>query len=366
MASTNTASLLIVDDEKDNLDALNRLLRQQFAVTVTTSPIEALKLLTKEKFQIILSDQRMPEMTGVELLEKAKSICPDTVRILLTGYTDVESVIGAINRGNIYRYIAKPWDPEDLKITLRQASEAFEMRRELQLKNDQLRRNLVALESVDRAKARFLSLVSHELKTPLTVLSSFVDLLKQSQKDLNADMQKAVAKLGSASSRFTEVIDEVLSFVKWEGEPTWDLAEVSLLVETLAAKEKAKGAAESKKILLTVKPVAQPKIHSKGDPLREALARLTRDAVTRAPEGSEIRITVSDTNGPTWQLERSGPAIEANAFEPLEVSGSLLHHHKDIGLNLAIARVILDRLGAGTQLVQEKSGQILRVNFPPK
>ncbi len=364
MASTNTASLLIVDDEKDNLDALNRLLRQHFAVTVTTSPIEALKLLTKEKFQIILSDQRMPEMTGVELLEKAKGICPDTVRILLTGYTDVESVIGAINRGNIYRYIAKPWDPEDLKITLRQAAEAFEMRRELQLKNDQLRRNLVALESLDRAKARFLSLVSHELKTPLTVLGSFVDLLKQSEKELEADLRKAVAKLGQASDRFGEVIDEVLSFVKWEGEASWDLKEISLLDESLAAKEKAKAAAEKKKITITVKPLAQPKIQSKSEPLRDALARLTRDAVLRAPEGSDIRITVSDQGGAAWQLERTGPPLEANAFEPLEVSGNLLHHHKDIGLNLAIARLILERLGATTELETAKAGQLLKVRFP--
>ena len=71
------------------------------------------------------------------------------------------------------------------------------------------------------------------------------------------------------------------------------------------------------------------------------------------------------SNGATWQIERQGPPIEANAFEPLEVSGNLLHHHKDIGLNLAIARLILDRLGATTQLVQEKAGQMLRIDFLP-
>jgi len=360
----NLPPLLIIDDEKDNLDALNRLLRLQFNVTTTTSPIDALKLITKQTFHIILSDQRMPEMTGVELLEKAKAICPETVRILLTGYTDVDSVIGAINRGNIYRYIAKPWDPEDLKLTLRQASEAFLLRRELELKNEQLRRNLVALESVDRAKARFLSLVSHELKTPLTVLSSFVDLLKQSQKDLSADLQKAVASLGNASSRFSEVIEEVLSFVKWEGEAAWELGPVPLLDEALQVRDKVKSIAEKKKISVTVKPLAHPQAHSKAEPLRDALVRLTRDAILRAPEGSEIRITVSGSDQAVWQVERKGPALEASAFEPLEVSGNLFHHHRDIGLNLAIARVILDRLGAKTSLESSPESQLIRIEFP--
>ena len=109
--------VLIVDDEKDNLEALQRLLRNQYAVTTTNSPFEALKLIQKSEFNVIISDQRMPEMTGVELLEKIKNVRPATTRVLLTGYTDVASVIGAINRGNIYRYVAKPWDPEDLKIT---------------------------------------------------------------------------------------------------------------------------------------------------------------------------------------------------------------------------------------------------------
>src|SRR5712671_1325182 len=94
--------ILIVDDEKDNLDALKRLLRNQYAVTAMTSPFEALKKVQQEEFHIILSDQRMPEMSGVELLEKIKNVSPTSVRILLTGYTDVDSVIGAINRGNIY------------------------------------------------------------------------------------------------------------------------------------------------------------------------------------------------------------------------------------------------------------------------
>ncbi len=355
--------VLVVDDEKDNLDALNRLLRLHFNVTTTTSPLEAMKLLTKEKFEVLVSDQRMPEMTGVELLEKAKLICPETMRILLTGYTDIDSVIGAINRGNIYRYVAKPWDPEDLKLTLRQASDAFRMRRELTEKNEQLKRNLVALESVDRAKARFFSLISHELKTPLTVLNSFIGLLDLSRSELKPDMVKAVEKLNQASSRFSEVIHEVLSFVKLEAEPQWDLSPVALLEEVLHAKSEIKTDTEKRKITFSVKPVAHPQILSAKEPLRDALRRLFADAIAKAPDGSEVKITITANGNGCVVIERSGPAIEAGAFEPLEVSGNLFHHHKDLGLNLAMARLILERLSA-TTTISNINAATLKINFP--
>ena len=82
--------ILIIDDEKDNLDALRRLLRGQYDITTTDSPYEALKLIQTKAFHVILSDQRMPEMTGVELLEKAKNVRPASVRILITGYPEID------------------------------------------------------------------------------------------------------------------------------------------------------------------------------------------------------------------------------------------------------------------------------------
>ena len=95
--------ILIIDDERDNLEALKRMLRGQYDVSTTESPFDALRLIQSKLFHVIVSDQRMPEMTGVEFLEKAKKLSPLSTRILLTGYTDIESVIESINRGQIYR-----------------------------------------------------------------------------------------------------------------------------------------------------------------------------------------------------------------------------------------------------------------------
>src|ERR1700722_15081081 len=116
-------TILVVDDEKDIIDSIERQFRKKYRILKTTSGIEALRLMQKETVHLILSDQRMPEMTGVQLFERAQKIQPDAIRILLTGYTDVESVIAAINTGHIYRYVTKPWDPTELDINVRKALE---------------------------------------------------------------------------------------------------------------------------------------------------------------------------------------------------------------------------------------------------
>src|SRR4051812_41660210 len=95
-------SILVVDDESDIVDSIERQFRKQYKVLKANSGIQALQILQKENVHLILSDQRMPEMTGVQLFERAQKIQPEAIRILLTGYTDVESVIAAINTGQIY------------------------------------------------------------------------------------------------------------------------------------------------------------------------------------------------------------------------------------------------------------------------
>ena len=115
-------TLLIVDDEPNILASLSRLLRREsFQVLTANSPSEAFEYLAKHPIQVILSDQRMPEMSGTEFFARVKQLHPDTIRIVLTGYTDLESVTGAINRGAIYKFLTKPWDDDQLREQIRDA-----------------------------------------------------------------------------------------------------------------------------------------------------------------------------------------------------------------------------------------------------
>lgn len=128
-----TNTLLLVDDEENILSALTRLLRRDgYTLFRATSGEEGLRLLAENDVGVIVSDQRMPQMTGVEFLTRARALRPDTVRIALSGYTDLDSVTDAINRGSIYKFLTKPWDDDLLRQNIAEAFERYHMRQENQ------------------------------------------------------------------------------------------------------------------------------------------------------------------------------------------------------------------------------------------
>ncbi|MBC7751888.1 MAG: response regulator [Candidatus Saccharibacteria bacterium] len=114
--------ILLVDDEERILRSLSMLLRTQYQIFATSDGHEALQILRQEKIHVIISDQRMPIMSGTELLRQARNIAPDTIRILLTGYSDADAALDALNDGEIFRYINKPWGPKELRETIAQAA----------------------------------------------------------------------------------------------------------------------------------------------------------------------------------------------------------------------------------------------------
>jgi CheY-like chemotaxis protein len=130
--------MLVVDDEPDNLDLLYRTFRRDFNVLKADSGAAALDILRNEgEVAVIISDQRMPEMKGTEFLSKTVPDFPDTVRIILTGFTDVEDLVDAINSGQVYKYITKPWDPDELKGVVQYAADSYDT---LKQRNQELER----------------------------------------------------------------------------------------------------------------------------------------------------------------------------------------------------------------------------------
>lgn len=139
-ADESKLKLMVVDDEPDNLDLLYRTFRRDFQVFKANEARSALKILDLEgEMAVIISDQRMPEMNGTEFLRRTVERFPDTIRILLTGYTDVEDLVGAINSGQVFKYITKPWNPEQLKAIVQQAAETYCV---LKQRTNELRRAL--------------------------------------------------------------------------------------------------------------------------------------------------------------------------------------------------------------------------------
>ncbi|MFI5148134.1 MAG: response regulator [Bacteroidia bacterium] len=120
--------ILYVDDETNNLVAFKALFRRDFDIQTASSAERGRTLMKEHTFHVILTDQRMPGTTGVEFLESILTEYPDPVRILITGYADIQAVISAINKGQVYRYISKPWDEHELRVSIEQAYELFSLR----------------------------------------------------------------------------------------------------------------------------------------------------------------------------------------------------------------------------------------------
>lgn len=138
-------NVLYVDDEVDNLNSFKAVFRRDFNVFTAESALEGLKILNDKKnnIQIVLTDQRMPEVSGVEFLASLVKDSPTIMRILVTGYADLATVIDAINKGEVYRYVSKPWDNVELKNLILQAYEVYDLRK----KNKNLTDNLLRVNS---------------------------------------------------------------------------------------------------------------------------------------------------------------------------------------------------------------------------
>jgi DNA-binding NtrC family response regulator len=149
--------IMIVDDEPANLRTLERLFRPHYQVVTAPSGAEALTLLEQHDVALLISDQRMPAMTGVELMMKTVAIRPHMVKILLTGYTDVGTLIDALNSGLVYRYLTKPWNNDDLRLTVSRALEHYEMMKSKHLLGMENQRLRARLEEISELAGEMLT-----------------------------------------------------------------------------------------------------------------------------------------------------------------------------------------------------------------
>lgn len=144
--------LLYVDDEEHNLQTFKAQMRRDFEVYTALSGVEGLEVMANNDIEVVLSDQRMPGMTGVDFFSKLLTIKPDPMRILVTGYTDIQTVIDAINQGHVFYYINKPWDENILRTVINTAYEIFDLRKRNQKLQDELREVNAQLEFMLRQK----------------------------------------------------------------------------------------------------------------------------------------------------------------------------------------------------------------------
>ncbi len=360
--------LLFLDDEVDNLEALERLLRKKFNILKASTPDEAFNHLDlNPDISIIISDQRMPLITGVEFLEKSILTHPESIRILLTGYTDIESVIEAINKGQIYKYITKPWDPVDLQTSLDNAYEKISLRKELKRKNKELEKALHELQSLDKTKSQFMILINHELKTPLTSILSFAGLLKETL--LSEEQNLFTDRIIKSSDKLKNIIEDVLLIVKSE------LGQIHIQKESIVLDKFFSATPDDIQKMMTIKQqtfkydlkatTLEADTHFFKTMIHRALHNATKFGQTQ----SQILIHTEIVNAQfILEIQNTGPQISQSVLDkimtPFTLDENVMNHSVGMGLGLTICQALLKSHGGHLQIENKNNGVSVRFTFP--
>ena len=369
--------LLVIDDEPDLVQSVQDLLRFDYRVLGATRASEGLRIMQGERVHIVMSDQRMPEMTGVELLRQVKEQHPDAIRLLFTAYSDLNAVIDAINQGSVYRYIAKPWEAEDLKATLRQAYEFYRLQeerrflvKEVQAKNFMLASANAELSKANDAKKAFIKVASHELRTPLTILLGLSEHAVRMTKEIPA-LHALTERIRQSGVRLHERVDQMVKLLLAE---SFDRplhrqeVEATPLIRSAVSEVSQFVELRQQQLQLTI-PDDLGKLNVEPDKIRDSLTQLLINAVKFTPNGGTIRLVATRT--PEGRLRvavaDTGMGIEpenlAKIFEPFftrydvsrHSSGTFEYDKRGLGLGLSVAKAFVEMHG-GQLTVESKLG----------
>lgn len=197
--------VLYIDDEQNNLLAFQAGFRRKYQIFTANSAAEGMGVLNKEEVHVIIADQRMPQSTGVEFFQVVRKAYPYPIRILLTGYTDAEAIIDAINKGEIYRYIKKPWDEFELQNAIQNAYDIFLTRR-------QLKNKIAELEKTNDELNRFVYSTSHDLRSPLASVMGILNLAKM--ENSVQDPNNYLGMIQSCVNKMDIFIQKIIEYYK--------------------------------------------------------------------------------------------------------------------------------------------------------
>lgn len=210
--------VLYLDDEDNNLRSFKAAFRRDYEVFTANNTEDAFSIVKTHQPQVIFSDQRMPVTSGVEFFNAVRQVFPEPVRILITGFTDVNDIIDAINKGHVYRYITKPWSEAEIKVAIENAYDLYHTRRQLRTKIDDL-------EKTNNELNRFVYSVSHDLRAPIASVLGLVKVADIDVKDREA--LELFEKVDMSVHKLDLLVNNIIDYYK-NSKATEDLVKVDL------------------------------------------------------------------------------------------------------------------------------------------
>ena len=371
-------TLLVVDDEPDVVKSVKDLLRLEYNVFTATRAVDGLKIMEENEIHLVMTDQRMPGMTGVEFLRNVRGEFPEAVRLLFTGYADIKAVIDAINAGNVYRYITKPWDPDELQTVIREACERYDLISErkkllddLQSKNTELENVNAELKTANELKSAFIQVASHELRTPLTILLGLNDLATRAAGPAEP-LHGWLQRIKGAGDRLFHLIDQIITMLsvgKFEQHIEKTPTDMAALLNS--AVDDVEPFIEIRKQNITrAWPADLGTLPVQGQKIRDSLNHLLLNAIKFTADGGRIEMRAKrlDNGGMEIAIADNGQGIPPqnleHLFEPFftgfkvgyHSSGQFEYGKQGLGLGLSVVKSFVE-LHGGTLEVDSKVGQ---------
>jgi signal transduction histidine kinase len=359
-------TILVVDDEADVVKSVKDLLRLDYRVLGTTRAAEAMEILRKEEVHVVMTDQRMPEVTGVELLSTVRGQHPDAIRLLFTGYADIRAVIDAINQGNVYRYITKPWDPDELQTVIREACAHYDLLVErkqllgqLQEKNTELEQTNAQLTQANQLKHAFIQVASHELRTPLTILLGLSRLALR-QRNVNEPVHEFLVRMDEAAQRLQRLVDQIVTMLtaqRFDAVLERKQEDLSPLIKQAAEDVRPFIELRGQTLALDV-PDDLGSMNIDALKVRDSINHLLLNAIKFTPDHGRIELAAKRDDGvATVRVTDTGAGIDPESlkhlFEPFftgydvsrHSSGQFEYGKRGLGLGLSVVKGFVELHG---------------------
>jgi len=373
-------TLLVVDDEPDVVQSVQDLLRLDYRVLGATRAKEGLRILQEQEVHLVMTDQRMPEMTGVEFLGHVRGGHPEAIRLLFTGYADIKAVIDAINQGNVYRYITKPWDPDDLQIVIRQAAEQYDLLVERKRLLAELQEKNQELLKANEIKEAFIRVASHELRTPLTILYGLTQLALSTPGLVQPwlDWLRNSLKAGERLNRLVDQLTKMLLAGQFERPLEKRPTELAPLLKQAA--QDVRPFVEQRKQELGVKLDADlGTVNIEAAKIRDSVEHLLLNAIKFTPDQGTICLSARRKPNGDAEITISdcGVGIDPqhlpHVFEPFFTSFDVSRHssgqfefgRRGLGLGLSLVKAFVEMHGGRVEAKSEPGkGTTFTITLP--
>ncbi len=378
MPNTMKEPVLYIDDEIANLNSFRMALGMHYKIHLAHTVGEAFRILEKEKIKVLISDHRMPEMSGLEFIKSARKTYPEIIYIILTAYSDASVTLQALNQGGIYRFILKPWDKEEMKQALNNALDKYHLMAEnrvlideltnknqeleayteelltttfaLRETNEKLRQAKEKAEESDRLKSAFLANMSHEIRTPMNGIVGFSEMLKL--PDLQkTQIDKYVDIIQKSSTQLLSIVNDVLDISRIE------TGQLEIKQEKLPLNQLLTDIfgfflpqAEEKKLTLKVSELEEEStILADETKLKQVISNLLSNAIKFTHEG-HVHFGCQFKNGNVlFFVEDSGIGIDGKNHQYIferfrQVDTTLTKTYGGAGLGLSITKALVEKM----------------------